>query len=289
MRIPKTYRQNNNRGVAIVIALFFAFIMMILFLAMMSRQANTAGHNKLSIQERQAYFAARAAMQHFLLKAKLFPTELYDSVEFMQGKNPLCSFAEFGGTTKSGKNAFEPMKSNSNLYVRVHPARELDMKKQPKYFYFAIPGKDAFIRVGSYYNPDFRYLMPGLAVSEPALKYLNPTPPPSSMNADKFLQYYIRDCTNMRVKNAIVQPGLEIKGSKNIKNIQHWDAAESDGYPYSMGYKVVDIKLQAMKELRKYGEEAIEIMVEGQAKDFQGKITKQVQRKVQKITRRGAL
>lgn len=289
MKILQNYNKNSRSGIAIVIALFFAFIMMILFLAMMSRQSSTAGHNKLSIQERQAYFAARSAMQHFLLKAKLFPTELYDSVEFMQGKNPLCSFAEFKGTAKKGENAFKPLQSNTSIYVRVLPAEEKDMRNQYKYFYFPIPGKDAFIRVGSYYNPDFRYLMPALAVSEPKLRYLNPKSPPSSLNTGKFLQYYIRDCTNMRVEKNAVQPGLEIKGSKKIKNIHQWDAAESDGYPYSMGYKVVDIKLQAMKELRKYGEEAIEILVEGQARDFQGKITKQVQKKVQKITRKGAI
>ncbi|MDD3146425.1 MAG: hypothetical protein PHD82_03905 [Candidatus Riflebacteria bacterium] len=74
----------SRRGVAIVIALFFCFCMLILFVSMMFRQTSTAGHNQLTIQERQAFFAARAAMQHFLLKAKLFPTELYDAVEFAQ-------------------------------------------------------------------------------------------------------------------------------------------------------------------------------------------------------------
>jgi len=289
MKISNPNKLNSRKGIAIVIALFFAFIMMILLLAMMSRQSSTAGHNQLSIQERQAYFAARSAMQHFLLKAKLFPTELYDAVEFMQGKNPLCSFAEFEGTDKTGRQSFEPMKSNSNVYVRVYPARELDMKKQPKYFYFPIPGKDAFIRLGSYYNPDFRYLMPGLAKTNPADRYLHPKGPPQSLKPDKYLHYYIRDCTNMRVDGAGIQAGIEIKGSKKIKNIHNWDSAAEEGYPYTMGYKVVEINLQAMKGLRKYGEEAIEIVVEGQSKDFKGKITKQVQKKVQKITRRGAL
>lgn len=279
----------NRKGIAMVIALVFAFLMAILFAAMMLRQRSTSGHNQLSIQERQAYFAARAAMQHFLLKAKLFPTELYDSVELMQGKNPLCSFAEFNGTDKSGRKAFEPMNKKPYLYVKVYPDRELDLKNRPKYFYFPLPGKDAFIRVGSYYNPDYRYLMPGLAQSDPSLRYSTPKAPPSSLKANKYLKYYIRDCTNMLVDGTPVQPALEIKLNKKIKNIQHWDAAESDGYPYSMGYKVVDIKLQTMKELKKYGEEAIEIEVEGQVKNFQGKVTKQVQRKIQKITRRGAL
>jgi predicted PurR-regulated permease PerM len=98
--------QNKKRGVAIVVALFFSFCMLVLFVAMMYRQSSTSGHNQLTNQERQAFFAARAAMQHFLLKAKLFPTELYDAVEFAQGKNPLCNFAEFEGTTAGGQLAF---------------------------------------------------------------------------------------------------------------------------------------------------------------------------------------
>ena len=280
---------SNRRGVAIVIALFFAFVMAVLFAAMMFRQKSTAGHNQLSIQDRQAYFAARAAMQQFLLKAKLFPTELYDAVELMQGKNPLCSFAEYRGTDKSGRKVFEPLKSDPNIYVKVYPNRELDLKNLPKYFYFPLPGKDAFIRLGSYYNPDYRYLMPGLAVSNPSLRYTTPKAPPASLHTDKYLQYYIRDCTNMRVDGDPVQPALEIKLNKKIKNIQKWDASKSDGYPYSMGYKVVSIKLQTMKDLRKYDQEAIEITVKGEVKNFQGKVTEQTQRKIQKITRTGAL
>jgi hypothetical protein len=279
----------KNSGIAIVVAVFFAFCMLILFVAMMFRQSSTALHNQLTIDERQAFFAARAAMQHFLLKAKLFPTELYDAVEISQGKNPLCAFAEFEGTTENGQPAFEPMATRSDLYVRVRPERELDINQQPKYFYHPLPGKDAFIRLGSYHNPDYRFLAPGLARSEPEDRYVKPSPPPASVSPGKYLAYYIRDCSNMLMDGARVQPGLEIVISPEVKNINEWDAAAKDGYPYTMSYKVTDVKIQSIKGLRKYGEEAIEVSVEGAVKNFQGKLIPQTQKRVQRITRTGAV
>lgn len=279
----------KNRGFAIVVAVFFAFCMLILFVAMMFRQSSTSHHNLLSIDERQAFFAARAAMQHFLVKAKYFPTELYDAVELSQGKNPLCTFAEFDGASSSGQSAFEPMASRPDLYVRVWPERELDMNKQPKYFYAPLPGKNAFIRLGSYHNPDYRYLAPGLAKSEPEDRYIKPMAPPESLKPGKYLAYYIRDCSNMLMNGARMQPSLEMVISPKVVKIHEWDAATMDGYPYTMSYKVTDVKIQSIKGLRKYGEEAIEVSVEGTVKNFQGKLIPQTQKRIQRITRTGAI
>ncbi|GAB4281535.1 MAG: hypothetical protein Kow0029_26700 [Candidatus Rifleibacteriota bacterium] len=278
---------NKRRGVAIVVALLFSVCMLILLVAMLFRQSATSGHNKITIQERQAFFASRAAIQHFLVKAKFFPTELYDAVELSQGKNPLCNFTEFEGSYK-GSPAFEAMSSNPDVYVRIAP-RELDINKKPKYFYYPLPGKDAFIRLGSFHNPDYRFLAPGLADTDPETRYIRPTPPKADWNADKYLKYYIRDCTNMLVDGVRMQPPLEMAVDKTIKKITDWDVATNDGYPYTMSYRVDDVKIQSIKGLRKYGEEAIEISVEGRVKDFQGKLTTQVQKKIEKITRRGAL
>ncbi|HPW59895.1 MAG TPA: hypothetical protein PLK58_14695 [Candidatus Rifleibacterium sp.] len=291
---------NRRRGVAIVIALFFCFCMLILFVSMMFRQSSTAGHNQITIQERQAFFAARAAMQHFLLKAKLFPTELYDAVEFAQGKNPLCNFTEFDGLSESGQNAFEPLGSRAELYVRVLPTRELDSDKKPKYFYYPIPGKNAFVRLGSYHNPDYRFLAPGLAASDPEIRYIKPEAPAAELKPDKYLKYYIRDCCNMTYEGTRLQPPVEMVTDKTIKDINDFDIATSDGYPYTMNYRVNEVKIQSIKGLRKYGEEAIEglrkygeeaieVSVEGLVKNFQGKVTPQTQRRVQKITRKGSI
>jgi hypothetical protein len=279
----------SRRGVAIVVALFFCFCLLILFVTMMFRQSSTSGHNKLTIQERQAFFAARAAMQHFLVKAKLFPTELYDAVEFAQGKNPLCNFTEFDGLTENGQNAFEPMSSRPELYVRVLPTRELDSDKKTKYYYYPLPGKNAFVRLGSYHNPDYRFLAPGLAVSDPEERYTTPQPPAANLKPGKYLKYYIRDCSNLTGDGNRLQPPLEMTAAKNIKNINDFDIATQDGYPYTLNYRVNEVKIQSIKGLKKYGEEAIEVCVEGLVKNFQGKVTTQSQKRIQKITRKGSI
>ncbi len=284
----KFFNPSNRRGVAIVVAIFFAFCMLILFVSMIFRRTSTSGHNRLTIQERQAFFASRAAIQHFLLKAKLFPTELYDAVEFLQGKNPLCNFTEFDGDY-AGNSAFEPMASKPEVYVRVLPSRETDMQKKPKYFYLPLPNMNAFVQLGSFHNPDYRFLAPGLSTDNPESRYIKPKKPDASLKPDKYLKYFTRDCTNMLVDGTRLQPPLEMVIDKNIKKITDWDIATSEGYPYTMSYRVDDVKIQSIKGLRKYGEEAIEILVEGQIKDFQGKITSQVQKKTERITRKGAL
>ena len=66
----KSTRVKN--GSALVIAIFFVFCMFIMFGAMVFKQTSTSSHNQLSLQSKQAVFAAKSAMQHFLLKAKLF-------------------------------------------------------------------------------------------------------------------------------------------------------------------------------------------------------------------------
>jgi hypothetical protein len=281
----------NRRGMAIIIALFFSFCMMILFVTMLYRQSTTASHNRLTIQDRQAFFASRGAIQHFLLKAKLFPTELYDAVEISQGKNPLCNFTEFEGNV-AGNDAFEISTYRSDLYVRIFPEPEKNIKGEgvfgSKYFYHPLPGKNAFIRLGSYHNPDYRFLAPNLAQTSPEQRYVKPSPPSSALNAGKYLKYFIRDCTNMVVDGVRMQPSLEMVRDKSIKKIHDWDAATMEGYPYSMSYRIEKVEIQSIKGLRKYGEEAIEIVAEGLTEDFQGKVTNQIQKRTEKITRRGA-
>lgn len=282
------FNPSKRRGVAIVVAIFFAFCMLILFVSMIFRRTSTSGHNRLTIQERQAFFAARAAIQHFLVKAKLFPTELYDAVEFSQGKNPLCNFTEFDGDI-AGNSAFEPMASKPDVYVRIRPEREQDLNGKPKYFYLPLPNMNAFVQLGSFHNPDYRFLAPGLATDNPENRYIKPKKPAANLKPDKMLKYFIRDCTNMVVDGTRLQPPLEMVIDKKIKKITDWDIASSEGYPYTMSYRVDDVKIQSIKGLRKYGEEAIDILVEGQAVDFQGKLTSQVQKKTERITRKGAL
>ncbi|MCK9455979.1 MAG: hypothetical protein PHF08_01805 [Candidatus Riflebacteria bacterium] len=283
--------KNTKRGMAIVISLVVSFCLLLLFVALNMRQSSTASHNQITLQERQALFSARAAMQHFLLKIKLFPTELYDAVELAQGKNPIFDFSEFEAKSETNDNAFVSysIPGKESVYIRVLPSKEYDMYGQPKYFYHPLPGKDAFIRLGSFTNPDYRFLLKNSASSDPEKKYLSPAAPPIELKADKYLKYFIRDCTNQSLLTANLQPALDMTINSEISKIKNFDIAKHEGYPYTMNYSVSEVKIQSIQGLRKYGEEALEISVEGIATNFQGKSKSQTHKRIQKITRKGSI
>ncbi len=279
-------RCSSRKGMAIVVALFFAFCLMIMFFGLFTQHRNVTAHNRVSLQNQQAFFAARAAIQHLLLKAKLFPTEFYDAVEFSQGKNPLFDFSEYPRNDDSGKPIFVPSKLSNGVFVKDPVYREQDLDNNAKYFYIQLDGRpDVFVRIGSFYNPDFRYLAPSLASSNAAKRYTTPEPPNTQWNAGKYLKYYILDCTNWDDKH----PSLDMKLADYVKTSRDWRLSDPGvkGYPYTMKYKVDEVSIHAMKELRRYNEEAIEIKVEGSIDDFQGKNYTQIQKKIQKITRSG--
>ena len=285
----KSYiHKTDKKGSALVIALFFAFCMLIMIGAMVFKQSNTASHNQISLLDKQAFFAARASMQHFLLKAKLFPTELYDAVEISQGKNPLFNFAEFENVTDTGNELFVEYTDRSGVYVK-NDNSENDSNGKPRYFYTKLPSKNSYIRLSSYNNPDYRFIAPGLSQLAPEKKFTEPSEPSESYKAFKYLHYYFRDCCNYKLKNTSLQPVMEITKSASIKNINDFDITKEEGYPYTLKYSVVDVGVKAIQGMKKYGEEAIEITVAGEIVNFQNKTSSQLHNKTQKITRKGSV
>jgi hypothetical protein len=282
------HKTKYRQGMAIVVVIFFSFALMILFTAMFFQHRSVAGRNKLSLRDQQAYFAARAAMQHFLLKSRLFPTELYDAVEFKQGKNPYMDFTEFPFRDDDGNPFFEKIPTYGGVYKRVIPP-ETDSSGRIRYFYIPIKEEAgepvALIRMASYYNPYYRFLAPGIAKTSAPEKYIEPDNSSyAAHNPEKFVSYYIRDCTNTEVDGKLLQPALEIQKAPGIENEQSW-GINDEGYPYSMFYKIKSIDIKAIQGLRRYNEEAIEIECEGNVLDFQDKPASKVIKQVTKITR----
>ena len=284
---------NIRKGSTLTTALIISFCTLIVLGAIVFRQTNTSPHNQLTILDKQAFFAARSAMQHFLLKAKLFPTELYDAVEISQGKNPLFSFTEYSIENQNGRDAFEEYPLRPNLYIRKGNPQELpeefDQAGKSKYYYIKLPNRNNFIRLASYHNPAYRFLAPNLAKDSQNLKYTEPNEPNSTYNASKYLTYYFRDCTNHSVNNKILQPTLETIIANGIKNINNFDIAVEDGYPYTLNYSVSDIKIKTIQGMKKYDEETIEITVEGSAIDFLKKKKTQKIAHTHTITRKGSI
>lgn len=285
------YKANlKKRGMAIVIVLFFSMALMILIASMFFQHRSVAGRNKISLRNQQAYFAARSAMQHLLLKARLFPTELYDAVEFQQGKNPYMDFTEFPFRNEDGDAAFAELPTYSGVYKRIIP-NETDSSGRVKYFYLPVKENGAepkaLIRMASYYNAYYRYLAPGLAPADEPEKYIEPDNSAyNASNPDKFVKYFIRDCTNDLVDGKLLQPALKTGKASGLETEQTWNI-NSDGYPYTMNYRVKMLSIKAIEGLRRYNEEAIEIECEGNVVDFQGIPATKTFKEIKKITRTG--
>lgn len=275
---------------ALIIVIVFSLCLMVLFTTMTFHHRSVAGRTKLSLRDQQAYFAARAAMQHFLLKARLFPTELYDAVEFKQGKNPYFDFAEFPFRNEDGQPAFQKIQSLSGVYKRIIP-EESDSSGRIKFFYTPLKMQgsepEILIRIASFYNPNYRYLAPGLAPPNPPEKYISPNNDANAGYApEKFLAYFFRDCTNDVVDGNVLQPALKTEKASGLETEQSW-GINDDGYPYSMYYQVKSVNIRAIQGLRRYNEEAIEIECQGRVIDFQEIPASKDLQQIRKITRTG--
>ncbi|NLF97520.1 MAG: hypothetical protein GX569_12330, partial [Candidatus Riflebacteria bacterium] len=141
--------------------------------------------------------------------------------------------------------------------------------------------------IASFYNPNYRYLAPGLAPNDPPEKYIAPD---NSTNAghspEKFLTYFFRDCTNDAVDGQILQPALVTEKASGLETEQSW-SINDEGYPYTMNYQVKNVAIRAIQGLRRYNEEAIEIECLGNVIDFQDIPGSKNLQQVRKITRTG--
>lgn len=281
---------NSRSGMAIVIVIVFAIAMMVLFVSLSFQHRSVAGRTKLTLRDQQAYFAARAAMQHFLLKARLFPTELYDAVEFMQGKNPYFDFSEFPFRTETNQAAFQELPAYSGVYKRIIPD-EADASGRVKFFYIPLKIENgeptAMLRIASFYNPQYRFLAKNLAPATLPDKYISPDNTSNAAHSPaKFLSYFFRDCTNDLVDGLILQPALKVEKAAGLETEQSW-GINDEGYPYTMNYAVKAVNIRAIQGLRRYNEEAIEVECTGSVIDFQDQPASKDLQQIRKITRTG--
>ncbi len=280
----------SRKGMALIIVLVFAVLLLVLFASMAFQHRSVAGRNKINLRDQQAFFAARAAMQHFLLKARLFPTELYDAVEFKQGKNPYFDFSEFPFRADDGKPAFQELPSYSGIYKRIIPV-ESDASGRIKFFYIPlrITGgePEAMLRIASFYNPNYRYLAAKLAPNTLPEKYISPDNSGNSeYSPGKFLLYFFRDCSNDTIDGQVQQPALQTEKAPGLETEQSW-SINDEGYPYTMTYAIKGVDIKAIQGLRRYNEEAIEIECLGNVIDFQEQPASKKLQQIRRITRTG--
>lgn len=186
----------------------------------------------------QAWFAARAVMQHSMLKCQLMPTQLYDAAAFSVGKNPLFDFTEYDSSLPS-------------MFPTI-----------------AVGGK--YLKLASGFNPGPRFLtaFPG---SFPVTEKARWTKI-AAFHADD-----LQKTTNVSpwpkdfLGNDIANPALYLH--RFYSDIKFKVSADSqmagnnldfpNGYPYDFEYFVKDLEVVAVQDQRKYNEEAVKLTVSG--------------------------
>ena len=91
-KLPGSQTALSTRGMAVPLVLVFATIMGLLATFVIKSNSQNFRQNRTSFSQLQATFAARAGMEHALLKAKYFHKGLFDAACFAQGRNPLFNF-----------------------------------------------------------------------------------------------------------------------------------------------------------------------------------------------------
>ena len=91
----------KKKGIAIPIVIILAAILGLIstFVVKGIRQYNQS--NQTSYAQLQAYFIARAGVEHAMLKTKLLHRELYDAICLSQGRNPFFDYSQINNNDLS--------------------------------------------------------------------------------------------------------------------------------------------------------------------------------------------
>ncbi len=105
----------NRKGSAIAFSLIIAGILLLSEAFFMNQNRNNILFREKNIENLQSYFAARAGMQHVMLKAQILPTQLYDAACFSVGKNPFFDFTHY--IEQPSPNI--PTKKIGNIWIKL--------------------------------------------------------------------------------------------------------------------------------------------------------------------------
>lgn len=91
----------KRKGIAIPIVIVLAAILGLISTFVVKGIRQYSQSNQTSYAQLQAYFIARAGVEHAMLKTKLLHRELYDAICLSQGRNPIFDYSLLNGTTEN--------------------------------------------------------------------------------------------------------------------------------------------------------------------------------------------
>lgn len=234
-----------KNGSVLVIVLMFVSLLFV-GAAMMARQRSQQIMRNQDVTLRlQAYFAARSALQHSMLKIQLTPTELYDAAEFSVGKNPFFDYTQF-----SSPPTLFPYRQIGSYYIKLAS----DLNPGPR-FITKLPSnlpateEEKWSRIEEFHPQDLTHTP-------------NVSPWPTDhqgndiANPSLYLWKYYSDINSEN-------------GSMTMTLEPDWNQLDFPTQsPYTMTYQVKNIEVVALNEQRRYNEEAVKIRVVGEVNDI---------------------
>jgi len=220
---------NLKRGSAILIAISVVVILLILETYLMQQTRNTIRMRSKNTAELQSLYAAKAAIQHALLKCRLMPTQLYDATCFSLGKNPYFDFTEY----KTKPIDIFPTIQLGNHYIKL--ASELN--PGPRFItkgngLAQIDEYEKWNRINGFSQNDLK-----------KTANINPWP---------------KDLKDLDIPN----PAIYLwKFCDDIKFDS--DQTKIASYPYKFQYNIEEIKISSQQNQKKYDIDAIEIYAAG--------------------------
>ena len=123
--------QNKRRGFAIFMVIMIVFILASFAAILWHSGRGNRTVREFIIEKKQAEYLAKGAQQHFLLKFRYLPTELYDAVAYSIGKNPYYDF----GRPHTGSGQLSALDAND---AKVNPG---------PMFFFGTNGSDTKVEL----------------------------------------------------------------------------------------------------------------------------------------------
>lgn len=223
---------HNRKGSAIAFALFIAVTLLLSEFFLLAQNNNNIIVRQKNLRDLQSHYAAKAALQHALLKCQLMPTQLYDAASFAAGRNPYFDFGQY----------------------QTKPAS-----------IFASRGVEGlFIKLANNVNPGPRFTS---TVDESGNNstLANWTEVTGFSNVDLNRTSNVNPWPNGYDHNPIPNPSLYLWKYYQDINFRSDNFTNQIPYPYYFNYDALDLSVLSIQGQRKYKEEAVKVTVVGRA------------------------
>ncbi len=236
---------DSRQGMVIPLVLVFSGLLLLTGMVIWRTNQADVSQIKLNIRRVQATFLAKGALQLALLKARLFPTPLYDAVAYSVGKNPYYVHSRGYAHLSDSPPAIPlPLANIIQGPAFLTGEATLSSGRLTRKNVKEIPGSPA----GSTQSDDLN-TEDGLTGTD--------------YRVDRYLNFFSLDIADSSVASPNMgdPPGGAVAGQSTISISSSSDCPIMGGTdPYSGSFRILEIKVQGARGNQMYGEETIRVI-----------------------------